>query len=352
MKRLSWFSLGLIAFGLVPGFLSAQTPPRSTQLPALVERPRNAGVNEWTIGLAGGLLEGSLIRYAADIAKALDDGENLRVIPLVTYGAVSNVNDLLSLRGVDVAFTQADVLDHFKRALKVPNIENKIRYISPLFRSEAHIYAREGFRSLKDLEGKKVSFGLPGMAANLTGQIIFQRLNIKIEPVFIDNAVAVETMRSGDIAAVVQVVGKPNDLFAKLKPERGFHFLPVEYSSVFEDYYVPTFLNAEDYPALIAIGEAVPTIAVQTVLAVYNWPVNSDRYRRIARFIEAFFAKFERLENPPYQPKWREVNLAGTVPGWTRYQVAEQALSKRAGEPTDRGQPSAQGRGVSSQPRR
>jgi TRAP-type uncharacterized transport system substrate-binding protein len=205
---------------------------------------------------------------------------------------------------------------------------------------------------LKDLEGKKVSFGLPGMAANLTGQIIFQRLNIKIEPVFIDNAVAVETMRSGDIAAVVQVVGKPNDLFAKLKPERGFHFLPVEYSSVFEDYYVPTFLNAEDYPALIAIGEAVPTIAVQTVLAVYNWPVNSDRYRRIARFIEAFFAKFERLENPPYQPKWREVNLAGTVPGWTRYQVAEQALSKRAGEPPDRGQPSAQGRGVSSQPRR
>ena len=126
-------------------------------------------MNEWTIGLAGGLLEGSLIRYAADIAKALDDGENLRVIPLVTYGAVSNVNDLLSLRGVDVAFTQADVLDHLKRALKVPNIENKIRYISPLFRSEAHIYAREEFRTLKDLEGKKVSFGLPGMAANLTG---------------------------------------------------------------------------------------------------------------------------------------------------------------------------------------
>src|SRR5215218_4013209 len=277
MLRLALLVLGLVVFGLYPGFLSAQTASPSTKLPALVEQPHRAQVNEWTIGLAGGLLEGTLIRYAADIAKALDDGENLRVIPLVTYGAVSNVNDLLNLRGVDVAFTQADVLDHFKRALKVPNIENKIRYISPLFRSEAHIYAREKFRSLKDLVGKKVSFGLPGMAANLTGQIIFQRLNIKIEPVFIDNAVAVETMRSGDIAAVVQVVGKPNDLFAKLKPERGFHFLPVEYSSVFEDYYVPTFLNAEDYPALIAIGEAVPTIAVQTVLAVCNWPVNSDR---------------------------------------------------------------------------
>ena len=80
---------------------------------------------------------------------------------------------------------------------------------------------------------------------------------------------------------------------------------------MFEDYYVPTFLNAEDYPALIAIGEAVPTIAVQTVLAVYNWPVNSDRYRRIARFIEAFFAKFERLENPPYQPKWLSRTFGG-----------------------------------------
>ena len=351
MKHPALLSLGLAILGLTSGSLSAQTTPRSTQLPALVEHPHRAQVNEWTIGLAGGLLEGTLIRYAADIAKALDDGESLRVIPMVTYGAVHNVNDLLNLKGVDVALTQADVLDHFKRELKVPGIENKIRYICPLFRSEAHILAREEFHTLRDLEGRKVSFGLPGMAANLTGQVIFQRLNIKIEPVFIDNAVAVERMRRGEIAAVVQVVGKPNALFASLKPEPGFHFLPVEDSSAFEDYYIPTSLDAVDYPALIPAGETVRTVAVQTILAVYNWPVNSDRYRRISRFIDAFFTKFERLQSLPFQPKWREVNLAGTVPGWTRYPVAEQVLSKMAGKTRDLAQPSADVPNASARPR-
>src|SRR5215210_5887609 len=181
MRHLALLFLGLVALGLYPDFLTAQTASPSTKLPALVEQPHRTQVNEWTIGLAGGLLEGTLIRYAADIAKVLDDGENLRVIPMVTYGAVNNVNDLLNLRGVDVALTQADVLDYFKRERKVPNIESKIRYVCPLFRSEAHIYAREEFRTLNDLEGRNVSFGLPGMAANLTGQVIFQRLNIKIE---------------------------------------------------------------------------------------------------------------------------------------------------------------------------
>jgi hypothetical protein len=139
-------------------------------------------------------------------------------------------------------------------------------------------------------------------------------------------------MRSGEISAVVHVVGKPNDLFAKFKPEPGFHFLPVEYDANFEDFYVPATLTSADYPNLIRAGETVRTIAVPTVLAVYNWPANGERYRRVTRFIEGYFAKFEQLQQPPFQPKWREINLAGKVPGWTRYRVAEEVLAKMAPE--------------------
>ena len=91
-----------------------------------IARPAPDDLNAWTIGLAGGLLEGTFIRYAADLAKVLDDGDNLRVIPMVTFGAVGNVTDLLKLRGVDVAITQADVLDHFRLEGKIPDIENRI----------------------------------------------------------------------------------------------------------------------------------------------------------------------------------------------------------------------------------
>jgi len=124
-------------------------------------------------------------------------------------------------------------------------------------------------------------------------------------------------MRSGELSAVVHVVGKPNDLFARFKPEPGFHFIPVEYDAKFEDYYVPATLESEDYPNLIKAGERVSTIAVPAVLAVFNWPKSSERYRRVSRFIEAYFAKFDQLQQPPFQPKWREINLAGKVPGWT-----------------------------------
>jgi TRAP-type uncharacterized transport system substrate-binding protein len=326
MKKLLFPLLVLVA-SLASQSVAAQpaSKPRSAAIPG--ETPAKVDRNAWTVGLAGGLLEGTFIRYAADIAKVLDDGDNLRVIPLVTFGAVGNVEDLLYLKGVDVAITQSDVLDHFRRELKISNIENRIHYISPLFRSEVHIYSRGEFNSLKELQGRKVAFNTRGSAANLTGQVVFQRLGIQVEPVFINNSLALERMRTGEISAVVHVVGKPNDLFARFKPEPGFHFLSIDDLSAFSDYYVPARLEPADYPNLIS-SDSIHTIAVPTVLAVFNWSTNSDRYRRVERFIQAYFAKFDKLQQPPFQPKWREINIAGTVPGWTRYHVAEDILTK------------------------
>lgn len=295
---------------------------------ALGEASKIQRINNWTVGLAGGLLEGTFVRYAADIAKVLDDGDNLRVLPIVSYGAVGNVSDLLYLKGVDAAITQGDVLDYYRTELKIANIDQRIHYVARLFHSEVHIYARQEFSSIKDLEGKKVNFNTTGSAANLTGGIVFDRLGVKVERLFLNNSVALEKMRTGEISAIVHVVGKPNDLFSRFKPEPGFRFLPVEYDRRFMDYYVPTELTSDDYPNLMPAGTKVPTIAIPTLLAVYNWPNESDRYRRVARFIEYFFDRFEQLKQPPYQPKWKEMNLAATVPGWTRYRVAEEQVQR------------------------
>ena len=324
MRAVIALCLGLAAFGTASGTAWSQTSKRTNA------EPNKADVNAWTVGLAGGLLEGSFIRYAADIAKVLDDGDRLRVIPLVTYGAVGNVSDLLYLKGVDAAITQADVLDHFKRELNVPRMEDRVHYVAPLYHSEVHVCARPEFKSLSDLKGRKVGFNTRGSAANLTGQIVFKRLKIDVEAVFVNNSVAIEQMRKGEMAALVHVVGKPNELFTSMKGEPVCRLLPVEYNEAFADFYLPTALTRGDYPALIA-SEDVPTIAVPTVLAVFNWPKSSERYRKVARFIEDFFAKFEQLHNPPYQPKWKEINIAGKVPGWTRYSVAEEVLAKMAG---------------------
>jgi TRAP-type uncharacterized transport system substrate-binding protein len=293
-------------------------------------------VNNWTVGVAGGLLEGTFIRFAAELAKALDDGDNLRVIPMVTFGAGENVSDLLYLKGVDIAITHADVFDEYKKNQRYRNIDQRINYISEMFISEFHVFARPEIQSLKDLDGKKVGFNSKGSAAGITGKIVFERLGIKVEPVFINNSIGLEKMRSGELAALVHAVGKPNTLFTKEDPKSGFHFLPVEYGTEFADYYVPSTLTSEDYPNLLKPGESIDTIGVPAVLATYNWSRASDRSRRVGRFIEYYFNRFDTLKKPPFHAKWREINLAAKVPGWTRYWAAEQMLSRVAVSAPDR----------------
>ena len=322
----------------VDSFVVAQTtaPKRAQPLPpkpvSEEELAKAARLNNWTVGLAGGLLEGTFVRYAADLGKALDDADNLRVLPIISYGAVGNVTDLIYLKGVDFSITYADVLDHFKNVEKIPGIERRVNYVIPMFQGEVHILARPEIRSLADLAGKTVNFNTVGSAANYTGGIVFDRLGIKVERLFLNNSIAVEKMRNGEIAALVHVVGKPNDLFIKMKPEPGFHFLPLEFTSKFEDYYVPAELTSADYPNLIPQGQPIETISVPALLAVYNWnkDTHAERYRRCVRFVEYLFDRFDKLRAPPYQPGWKQINLAGTVPGWTRFPPAQEQLDKIA----------------------
>jgi TRAP-type uncharacterized transport system substrate-binding protein len=294
-----------------------------------------ARANDWTVSIAGGLLEGTFIRFAAELAKALDDGDNLRILPIVSHGAAENVDDMLYLRGIDIAITYSDVLYQYKRAGQIKNIDQRISYISELYVGELHVFARPEIKTLADLEGKKVGFNTQGAGPTVTGPILFERLGIHVEPIYINNSIAIEQMKSGEIAAILHTVGKPNDLFTKLPPMPGFHFIPVDYNNKFADYYVPTTLTHDDYPELIAPGEQIDSIGIPAVLASYNWPKDSDHFRRVERFINYYFDRFELLKLPSFHPKWRDVNLAAKVPGWTRYPVADQKVAQVASSASD-----------------
>jgi len=310
-----------------------RAPPLPNKPVTEDENAKSIRINNWTIGLAGGLLEGTFSKYAADLGKALDDGDNLRVLPIISYGAVGNVTDLIYLKGVDFAITYADVLDHFKNVEKIPGIERRVNYVIPMFQGEFHLYVRPEIKTIQDLAGKKVGFNTVGSAANYTGNIVFDRLNVKVEKIFMNNSLALEAMRKGELAGIVHVVGKPNELFTRFKPEPGFHFLPLEYTEKFQDYYTPGELTSADYPNLIEKGEKIETISVQALLAVYNWRPETDRYRRCVRFVEYLFERFDKLRVAPYQPGWKEMNLAGTIPGWTRFPPAQEMLNRVAARP-------------------
>src|SRR6202163_2843597 len=292
----------------------------------LTERQIRERLNVWTVGLAGGLLEGAPIRFATEIARVVSDGGAVHVLPIVTRGPTENVNDLLYLKGVDAAIINRDSLEEYKS--QVPQIRQRITYLLSLFPSELHIFVRPEIKSLQDLEGKKVNFNTQGTAAAYSGPLIFSRLGLDVEKSFIPHPVALEQMRRGEIAGVVFVTSKPVDAFVKGKWEEGFKFLPVEYGPNFEDYYLPSYLESTDYPNLVAKGERIATIAVPTILASFNWRPGSPRYRRVARFVDELFSRTDKLQAPGFDPKWKNVNLATRVPGLERFQAAQEWLDR------------------------
>ncbi len=302
-----------------------------------------ARANQWTIGLAAGLPEGLFLRFGAEIARNLNDAEPLRVLPMVTPGATGNVKDLLYLRGVDLAITHADVLEHFRKREPIPNLEKRVAYISELYISEVHLLVRPEINSIKDLAGKKVSFHTKGAGPTITGPILFERLGVKVEPVYVNNAIALEQMKSGEIAGLLHTVGKPVELFVKYKNDAGLKFLPIPFEP-FEDFYVPSTLSAEDYPGYFKPGEKIDIIGVPALLAVYNWPREHERFRRLSRFIDVYIERFAGFRQAPYHPKWKDINLAGKVPGWQRYWYVDERLSggasvlgatSKGGDPSD-----------------
>ena len=308
---------------------AAKPRPAVRPTPAAIEQAHKDRINAWTVGLAAGRLEGAPIQFASELARVLDDGDNMRVLPIVTRGPFDNVYDLLYLHGVDAAIVYGDVLDHFKAKPEFANAWRRINYLINLFPSEAHVFVRPEIKSLQDLAGKVVNFNTQGTAAAYSGPIIFKQLGIDIKATFTPHNIAMAKMReSEEVAATFWISSKPLAPFLKGKFPDGFKFLPIEYSDKLE-YYAPAYLEHADYPALIPKGEQIATVSVPAVLAVYDWPKTSERYKRLERVVQYLFERFEKLQKEPgYHEKWKDVNLAAKVPGWERFKPLQERLDK------------------------
>ena len=104
--------------------------------------------------------------------------------------------------------------------------------------------------------------------------------------------------------------------------------MPIRLTEQLIQDYVPTQIGHEDYPELIAEGQAVDTVASAGVMIAYNWDPSHRRYARLEKFVTTFFSNFDTLLEEPYHPKWQDVNLAAKIPGWKRTLPAEAWLAE------------------------
>jgi uncharacterized protein len=283
--------------------------------------------NENTIGLISGSpnSDDTYLQVANDLAEVLNDEDNLRILPIVGFGGPRNIRDVRYLKGVDIGLTQTNILNNLRRSdERIGKTENKIVYIAELFKEEVHLIARPNITSIEQLQGLKVNLDTKGSGTSYSMRDLFKALGIEVDEVSLSQAEALEKVKSGEIAATALIAGKPVRSMSKLTGTDRLHFVPIPYPGQLIDDYLPATLNHNDYPELIASGETVDTVAVSAVLITYGWPkTNVDRYRRVQRFVEAFFPRIADFQRPPRHPKWHDVNLAATLPGWTRFEAAQ-----------------------------
>lgn len=274
------------------------------------------------------------IEMALDLARVLDDGATRRVLPVIGRGAVESVIDLRLLRGVDMSIVQTDVLD-YARQHDLPHLENSVTYVAKLHNEELHVLASADTKRIEDLAGKKVDFV---GSARVTGPAVLGLLQVKVEPVFDDPALALRKLKSGEVAALALVAAKPTPRFDALRDSDQLHFLPIPLTPALANAYVPAQLTAEDYPSLVRGQAAVDTVAVGSALVIANLQLNTERYRNTVNFVDAFFTQLPRLQEATHHPKWAEVNLAAELPGWKRFPPADAWLKRNltaSAPPTD-----------------
>lgn len=331
LQRLRWrrgclvvLTAALVAavFSSEPGYAQSRSAQRAPVT--------SDSINANTIAIVSGNPNGTYLSIAYDLSAVLDDGNDFRVLPIIGKGGAQNLRDVRYLKGVDLGITQSIILNTFRKNKALGNIDNSITYVAKLYNEEMHLVVRadSGITSINQLDGKKVNFSDIGSGTQLSTHDIFEKLGLKPIEVNMGQADALKKLQTGEIAATVLIAGKPAGSVGKAKASDGFRLLPVPFAKELQADYLPAALTNRDYPNLIEPGRSVDTIAVGAVLIAYNWPRNTDRYRRIEKFVEQFFPRLAEFQKPPRHPKWSETNLAAVIPGWKRFPAAEEWLKR------------------------
>ena len=323
--------------GLVPQ--SAAKDPASAQpQPAASTALRKAtGGNPRVIEIVSEALGETEFRIAVEIASAVasaqETGPNgelaLRAVPVVSSGGVQAVRDVLTRPNADFGIVSTRVLDRLRETGELGDIKSRITYVAPLYEEEVHLLAGPKVQAISDLQDQVVSIGEDEGTTQVIAREVLSGAGVRVREERMGLRESIAALKAGEIAAAFIVSGKPVEGLLALSQGDGLRLVPVTLPSP-PFGFLPSRLTADDYPELIRSGERVDTLGVKNVLFAYSWPSKSSRARLGEFFINSLFWRLPTLQTPPRHPKWQDVNLGGTLPGWQRLASMEAWLRKSA----------------------
>jgi TRAP transporter TAXI family solute receptor len=328
LVRVCPIGLILLVMLLAGSMAHAQVPANESKRAPRLEEQWKEKLNANTVAIIAGSPEDTYLDITHDLAVVLND-ENLRILPVVGMGGAQNIRDVLYLKGIDIGITSSQMLRYFASTGELSTaLDQRLNYITRLYPEEMHVVAGRNIQKLEDLNGKKVNFSDPGSSTQISARDVFGLLSVSVEEVNMSQADAIAAVKKGEIAATVVISGKPAVVLERISASDNLHLVEVPYTRTLENIYLSAQLEQSLYPNLIDAGQTVQTVAVDSVLITNNWQPASDRYRRVARFVEALFSHFSDLQKPPRHPKWLEVDLAKELPGWQRFPAAQDWLQQ------------------------
>jgi TRAP-type uncharacterized transport system substrate-binding protein len=258
-----------------------------------------------------------------ELAARLGQIGKMRVLPIAGHGGAENVRDLLYLRGVDLAILNSDILAYLDQVRKYPDARRRIRYVTHLLDQKVYLLARKQFSNIEDLRGRKVVVLSQSGGSYTTAVALFGLLKIEV------------TLQSPSPDAVLGDAGFPDfdaalllgselsrlRLVAQLRED--FRLLPITMTQALQTAYLPAVVEAQEISGFAATESKLDTVAVATLLTVFDWNPSHSRFHSVKNFIGAFFTALPELRRQGPASVWRQLNIDARPPGWTRHVAAD-----------------------------
>lgn len=243
----------------------------------------------------------------------------MRVLPVAGQGAAANVRDLLYLRGVDFAVVNSDILAFLELNRKYPDVRKYLRYVTTLFDQKVFVVARRDIGALADLRGRRIAV-LAGEGGSLvTARTLFglMRIDAGVEAMATGAVLDDAALRRYDGAVVLSDELPRVRLGPALRGE--YHLVPVRLTPELARDYRGAVIDAAEAGGFATA--AVDTVAVSTLLAVFNWSAAQPPHADAASFSTALLRSLPGLRKAP-DSVWRQADVAAQPAGWMRFSGA------------------------------
>jgi len=283
------------------------------------------------MGIVTGNVTGTYIKIGEDIKK-IAEPSHISLQVFESAGSIQNVFDVRRKRGVQLGIVQSDVLDYIRDIsddLELKTIAAKLAAVYPLYKEEVHVLGDLSLKTLQDLHGKRVAIGPQRSGTYLTAKTIFFQTGITpSKEVFLGGKEALDSLRRGEIDAMLYVAGAPATLFSEnTTADDKFQLIGVDDKAL--DSYLTAVIPAGTYKWQ---ESDVRTVAVKAVLITFSYA--GEQCQNVAKVAKIIHENKAWLDANGH-PKWREVNLDERLPKWPQYECV--AATQEQPQPKPKG---------------